>query len=64
VPALVPGDVNDDLQRAGLLPDLWVGDNCLEAPWWVPRRTWTYTAEFPTPLAALEAAAAARPGAG
>ena len=49
VPALVPGDVNDDLQNAGVLPDLFVADNCLETPWWVPLRTWTYTAAFPSP---------------
>jgi beta-mannosidase len=52
VPALVPGDVNDDLERSGHLPDLWVADNSVDVPWWVPIRTWTYTAEFPTPSSA------------
>jgi hypothetical protein len=39
------------LQRSGLLPDLWVSDNSLELPWWVPIRTWTYTATFASPAA-------------
>ena len=33
VAARVPGDVHDDLERAGLLPDLWVADNSTSQPW-------------------------------
>ena len=48
--ALVPGDVNDDLERAGLLPDLHFGTNSMEASW-VMREPWTYAASFATPTA-------------
>ena len=27
VPAIVPNDIADDLERAGVLPDLWFGVN-------------------------------------
>ena len=33
VPARVPGNVRDDLMRAGLLPDLYHGRACLEHHW-------------------------------
>jgi hypothetical protein len=57
--ALVPGDVNDDLQRAGLLPDLLFGTNSVAARW-VMCEPWTYAASFATPpLLACGAASAA-----
>ena len=36
-PARVPGDITDDMLRAGELgvSSLWFGDNAREAPWWV-----------------------------
>ena len=43
-PASVPGDINNDMLRAGRLgvENLWYSDNAREAPWWVPVTEWTY----------------------
>jgi|EP01046_Picozoa_sp_COSAG06_P042613 hypothetical protein len=58
IAAAVPGDVGDDLERAGVLPDLWVADNSLELPWWVPIRQWLYKAEFDSPSVSAQAGSA------
>ena len=51
VPALVPNDIADDLERAGLLPDLWYGLNSMNRSKWLWEREWTLTREFSTPHA-------------
>lgn len=45
IPARVPGDVHDDLERAGRLPDLWYATQSTQAQW-VPRRNWWYRKRF------------------
>ena len=52
VPAMVPNDLADDLERAGLLPDLWFGSNAMNSSLWVFRRSWTLSRTFETPAAA------------
>ena len=55
IPAAVPGNFELDLQRAGLLPDLYYADNILEAQKLENRHLW-YAAEFETaPDAACDA---------
>ena len=49
VPALVPNDIADDLERANLLPDLFVGLNSMNSSKWVMERDWTLTRAFSTP---------------
>jgi beta-galactosidase/beta-glucuronidase len=46
---MVPGDINDDLETAKLLPDLWFADNAKEQPWWVPVSEWSYQANISVP---------------
>ncbi|MFH0795695.1 MAG: sugar-binding domain-containing protein [Candidatus Omnitrophota bacterium] len=48
--ARVPGDVHDDLQRAGRLPDLYRGMNGRRAKT-VPTLEWWYVKSFRTPVA-------------
>ena len=48
--ATVPGDVNDELMKAKLLPDLLVGTNSMEARW-VPQYEWRYQKSFVLPTA-------------
>eukprot|EP00051_Salpingoeca_urceolata_P032135 m.14426 g.14426 ORF g.14426 m.14426 type:complete len:1101 (+) comp4797_c0_seq1:117-3419(+) len=48
VPAHVPGDHITDLERAGLLEDPLFDDNINNSSLW-GARTWTYTADFPSP---------------
>lgn len=43
--ATVPGDVHADLQKAGLLDEVFYSDNYLKAAW-VPESDWCYTREF------------------
>lgn len=45
LPARVPGAIQDDLQRAGILPDLNVGFHSREAEW-VEHRDWVYRTQF------------------
>lgn len=45
ISARVPGDVHDDLERAGRLPDLWYSTQSTQAHW-VPRRDWWYRKTF------------------
>ena len=53
VPALVPGEVHDDLMRGGVLGDLWYGNgSTLADAAWVGWRTWHFSRSFPTPPAA------------
>ena len=49
VPAIVPNDIADDLERANLLPDLWFGTNAMNASRWIWERDWVLTRHFPTP---------------
>ena len=58
VPALVPNDIADDLERAGLLPDLWYGLNAMNRSKWLWEREWTLTLEFATPSLPDDGAAA------
>ncbi len=46
LPALVPGAVQTDLMRAGLLPEIYLGLNSLQAEW-VTHREWSYERRFP-----------------
>ena len=48
--ATVPGDVNDELMKAKLLPDLLVGTNSMDARW-VPQYEWRYEKTFTVPPA-------------
>ncbi len=48
IPATVPGDVHLDLERQGLLPDLFVGTN-LDRAWWIEHKDWWYLTEFDAP---------------
>ncbi|HEY8590831.1 MAG TPA: glycoside hydrolase family 2 TIM barrel-domain containing protein, partial [Naasia sp.] len=48
IPASVPGSVQHDLRRAGLLDDLYVGRNTLAAEW-AADRTWLYERAFEAP---------------
>ena len=45
LPATVPGSVQDDLWRAGAIPDPYFERNSLLIEW-VPQRTWVYTKTF------------------
>ena len=47
IPARVPGAVQDDLWRAGLIDDPYVGRNSLAAEW-AADRTWVYERSFPS----------------
>ena len=38
---------NDDPERAGSFPDLWVA-TFVHRPWWVPSRQWCYELQFAT----------------
>ncbi|OZM80414.1 glycoside hydrolase family 2 protein [Pseudonocardia sp. MH-G8] len=44
-PATVPGEVHTDLMAAGVVPDVFDGDN-ESALAWIGRTDWTYRAEF------------------
>ena len=46
--AIVPGDVHWDLEHAGKLPPLFVGDNSKQAVW-VSDKEWWYRKEFGLP---------------
>ena len=46
--AVVPGDVHVDLMREGMLPDVFVGKNLLEAAW-MEDKDWWFTRTFATP---------------
>ena len=46
--ATVPGDVNDELMKAKLLPDLLAATNSMEARW-VPQYEWRYERNFTLP---------------
>ena len=48
--ATVPGDVNDELMKAKLLPDLLASTNSMEARW-VPQYEWRYERNFTLPSA-------------
>ncbi len=48
LPAAVPGDVHLDLMRAGILPDLYVGENLMQAAW-VEDKDWWYRTAFTAP---------------
>ena len=50
VPARVPGAIQDDLLRAGILADLNLGFASREAEW-VEHRDWVYSATFRVPAA-------------
>lgn len=45
IPAIVPGAVNNDLMRAGLIPDYNIDTNSVLGEW-VEHREWVYTKEF------------------
>ena len=57
IEAQVPGEIHLDLQRAGLIGDVHVGNNALGARW-VEECFWSYRREFEAPAAALKAIAA------
>ncbi|MCE5258740.1 MAG: hypothetical protein LLG44_06710 [Chloroflexi bacterium] len=48
IPAVVPGSVQDDLLRAGLIPDWNVGLNSLQCEW-VEHRHWEYRCQVQLP---------------
>ncbi|MHB1357138.1 MAG: glycosyl hydrolase 2 galactose-binding domain-containing protein [Anaerolineae bacterium] len=48
IPALLPGSVQDDLLRAGLIPDWNVGLNSLQCEW-VEHRHWEYRCQVKVP---------------
>jgi beta-mannosidase len=48
--AHVPGAVQDDCQRAGVIADPYAGLNAYQAEW-ISQREWIYTREFVTPPA-------------
>lgn len=48
IPSLVPGSVEDDLIRAGVLPDLYVGENIRRA-WDLEYGDWWLSREFDRP---------------
>ena len=48
IPARVPGSVQDDLLRAGLLPDPYYETNSLQCEW-VENRFWSYRTTFTFP---------------
>ncbi len=50
VPAIVPGDVHWDLERAGRIPNLYYGLNSRQANW-VAGREWWYRKRFDAPQA-------------
>jgi beta-mannosidase len=50
IPAHVPGAVQDDCVRAGLIPDPYAGLNSFQAEW-VSERDWVYSREFTLPEA-------------
>ncbi len=43
--AIVPGDIYQDLQSLGLIPDPLIGDND-KALRWIGRTDWTYLGQF------------------
>jgi beta-mannosidase len=49
IPAQLPGSVQDDLLRAGLIPDWNVGLNSLQCEW-VEHRHWEYRCQVRVPL--------------
>lgn len=53
IPAIVPGTVQLDLMREGLLPDAWMGTNA-DSTLWVADEQWTYTLRFDAPSSLLE----------
>lgn len=53
IPATVPGTVQTDLMRAGLLPDAWHG-TLADSTLWVAERSWTYSLRFDCPAATLD----------
>ena len=55
VAAMVPNDICDDLERAGVLPDLWYGLNSMNRSEWVFRRSWRLSRVFATPSNARHA---------
>jgi beta-mannosidase len=57
MPAEVPGEVHLDLERAGLIEDVRLGNNALRARW-VEEYRWIYRKEFDAPAEALEATGA------
>lgn len=54
-PVQVPGDVNDALVRAGLLPEPLAGLNSKKASTLVPQRSWWYRKRFVLPQNSLSA---------
>ena len=54
IDAQVPGEVHLDLERAGLIGDVRVGLNALQARW-VEETRWTYRREFTAPPEAVRA---------
>ena len=56
IAAVVPNDISDDLERAGLLPDLWYGLNSQHAGRWVLNQTWKLSRAFEAPPAGSTAA--------
>ena len=48
IPAMVPGNVELDLMRAGRLPDPYFGGNILEVQE-LEQHEWWYRCRFPTP---------------
>ena len=56
VSAIVPNDISDDLERAGVLPDLWYGLNSQHEAAWVMNQSWTLTRAFATPASGTTAA--------
>ena len=60
----VPGDVNDEMMKTGLLPDLLISTNSMDARW-VPQYEWKYEKDFAVPAAwAVTKGAAAAAGGG
>jgi len=53
IAARVPGTVQTDLMRAGLLPNPWHG-TLADSTLWVAERAWTYTLHFDCPAGTLE----------
>ena len=54
IDAQVPGEVHLDLERAGLIGDVRLGLNALQARW-VEETRWTYRREFVAPPEAVRA---------
>lgn len=48
VEASVPGDIHDDLFKAGIIPDPYYSDNCVKCSW-VTESDWLYYTEFTLP---------------